>query len=154
MHKLGILYVGSMNPNSNSNRRFKTLELLGHEARGINIDPLIYGNIFSRLHYHFNMWPGISKLNRQVLDAIKVRIPDLLLIDNKPFITASTLKKIRKLAPQIKIINLITDDPTGQYRYALRLCLKTASLYDVHFGQRKVNIPELKAACSGEFELC
>ena len=146
--------MGSMNSNSNSNRRFKALELLGHEVRGIDIDPVIYGNVFSRLHYHFNFGPGISKLNRQVLDAIKARIPDLLLIDNKPFITASTLKKIRKLAPQIKIINLITDDPTGHYRYAWRLCLKTASLYDVHFVQRKVNIAELKAAGAQRVELC
>jgi spore maturation protein CgeB len=151
---LGILYVGSLNPNSNSNRRFKTLELLGHKARGINIDKLIYGNIFSRIHYHFNVGPGIKKLNRQVLAAISESIPDLLLIDNKPFITASTLKKVKKLAPGIKIINLITDDPTGRYRYAWRLCLKTTALYDCHFVQRKVNVGELKAAGARRVELC
>ena len=152
--KLFILYVGSLNPNSNSFRRFKTLSLLGHEAKGINIDKLIYGSVFRRVHYHLNAGPGIFRLNRQILDAVKEKAPDLLLIDNKPFVTASTLRKIRRIAPGIRIINLITDDPTGQYRYAWRLCLKTVSLYDCHFVQRKVNIAELKAAGAKRVELC
>jgi spore maturation protein CgeB len=151
---LNILYVGSLGLNSNSLRRFNTLSLLGHHTRGINIDPLIFKSAFSRLHYHFNFGPGVRKLNKEILSVVKSAAPDLLLIDNKPFVTSSTLLKVRKLAPNMKIVNLITDDPTGQYRYAWSICLKSASLYDYHFVQREVNVNELKAEGANKVEIC
>lgn len=152
--KISILYVGSLSEQSNSFRRFKTLAGLGHNIEGIDIDPLIYKSRFSRFHHHFNAGPGIYKINRLIIDKIVEIKPDLLLVDNKPFITSRTLKIIRKLQPSIKIVNLITDDPTGRYKYAWRLCLSTAKLYDFHFVQRKVNVQELLNAGARKVELC
>jgi len=151
---LNILYVGSLGLRSNSLRRFKTLSLLGHHTRGINIDPLIYKSAFSRLHYHFNIGPGVSRLNKEIISVVKSAAPDLLLIDNKPFVSSRTLRKLKVLAPNMKIVNLITDDPTGQYRYAWSKCLKSASLYDCHFVQRQVNVKELKAEGARRVEIC
>jgi spore maturation protein CgeB len=152
--KISILYVGSLSEQSNSFRRFKTLAGLGHNIEGIDIDPLIYKSRFSRFHHHFNAGPGIYKINRLIIDKIVEIKPDLLLVDNKPFITSRTLNIIRKLQPSIKIVNLITDDPTGRYKYAWRLCLSTAKLYDFHFVQRKVNVQELLNAGARKVELC
>lgn len=151
---LNILYVGSLGLNSNSLRRFNTLSLLGHHTRGINIDPLIFKSVFSRLHYHLNVGPGVSRLNKEILLLVRSAAPDLLLIDNKPFVSSGTLRKVKVLAPKMKIVNLITDDPTGQYRYAWSICLKSASLYDCHFVQRQVNVEELKAEGARRVEIC
>ncbi len=152
--KLNILYVGSLNGYSNSYRRFKSLGLMGHTTKGIDTDRYIYGNLFQKFHHHLNIGPGISRLNREILHEISSKAPDILWIDNRPFVTARTLTRIRKNWPAIKIINLITDDPTGQYRHAWRLCLSTCSLYDCHFVQRSVNVDELKKAGARRVELC
>ncbi|MEO6669110.1 MAG: glycosyltransferase [Ferruginibacter sp.] len=152
--KLGIVYIGSLDETSNSYRRFKSLEKLGHELTGIDIDPFVYRGIFTRFHHHLNIGPGIYKLNKKVVEVIKQKEPDLLWVDNKPFLTASTLKKIRTKCPKIKIIDLITDDATGKLRYAWRLCISTAKLYDCHFVQRSVNVPELKKVGARRVEMC
>ena len=91
---------------------------------------------------------------QKILLTIREKSPDILWVDNKPFIQLSTLKKIRDFSPFIKIINLITDDATGKLKYAWRLCLKTAFLYDYHFVQRRVNISELKLHGARRVHLC
>ncbi len=152
--QLFILYVGSLDEHSNSYRRFKTLSQLGHIVTGINTEQYVSGGIFTRFHYHLNIGPGINKLNKKVMEAIHRRVPDLLLVDNKPYITLSSLKQIKKKYPGIKIVNMITDDPTGRYKRTWRICLQTAYLYDVQFVQRAVNINELKNYGARHVELC
>lgn len=149
-----IVYVGSLNQNSNSYRRFRTLGELGHRVVGINIDTHIYNSIFSTLHYRLNIGPGIRSLNREVIKAVRDQKPDLLLVDNKTYITAKTLKMLRSVVPHIKIANLITDDPTGRYKNAWRLCLKTAGHYNIHFVQRNTNVAELKSYGARKVEIC
>lgn len=127
---------------------------MGNRVRGINSFEILYKSRFVSLHHHLNMGPGISALNKRVLTAIENDAPDVLWADNKPFLQPRTLKKIRKQWPAIKIINLITDDPTGKYRYAWRLCLATAKYYDVHFVQRHINIAELTKYGARRVEIC
>ncbi len=154
MQRLKIVYVGSLDNTSNSYRRFKTLSELGHTMHGVDIEGPIYQSVFSKFHYRLNIGPGIYFLNKKISQAVKEVKPDLLLIDNKSFVQPRTLKNIRKFQPRIKIVNLITDDPTGHARVAWRLCLSTASLFDCHFVQRKVNVNELKAVGARRVELC
>ena len=47
-----ILYVGSLDPSSNSYMRFKTLQSMGYNVHGINVDPHIFGTIWMRFHFH------------------------------------------------------------------------------------------------------
>ena len=151
---LSIVYVGSLDKRSNSYRRFNTLLLLGHQVMGIDNDEYISTGVFSRLHYHLNFGPGIRKLNKEIRACIKINTPDLLLVDNKPYLTANSLRWIKRHYPAIKVANLITDDPTGKYKQTWRLCLQTAALYDVQFVQRAVNIEELRKKGAKRVELC
>jgi len=134
--------------------RYKTLQAMGNKLTGIDTGPFIYGGIFSKFHHHLNIGPGILSLNRQVIKKIEEIVPDIVWVDNKPFLQSRALKKIKNKWPFIKIINLVTDDPTGKYKNAWSLCLRTAKYYDFHFVQRAVNIPELKKYGAKRVEIC
>lgn len=149
-----ILYIGSLNPKSNSFRRYKTLQEMGIMMEAVDIDADIYGNIFSSLHHRLNIGPGISKLNKKVTAKIAAFKPQLIWVDNKPFITAKTIRQSKKQIPGIRWINLITDDPNGHYKKAWRLLRATASLYEIHFVQRIENVEELKADGANRVLLC
>ena len=149
-----ILYIGSTDPQSNSFRRYRSLQELGLEVHAVNIDEFIYHSSFSSLHHRLNFGPGIFKLNRSVREAARKFVPDLVWVDNKPFITAKTILYSRQILPNVKWINLVTDDPTGRYKKAWRLFKSTASLYDMHFVQRIENIEEVKAYAAKRVELC
>ena len=140
-----VLYIGSMALHSNSYGRFRALKELGHDVYPVDIDKLIYHSVFSPLHHRVNIGPGIMKLNKAVRRAIQTFSPELIWVDNKPFVTASTIKFAREILPDVKWINLVTDDPTGRYKKAWRIFKSTASLYDMHFVQRTENIAELSA---------
>lgn len=127
---------------------------MGHEMVGIDTDPYIYGNVFTRFHHHLNVGPGIHKLNSKIVVSVATSLPEIIWVDNKSFLTARTLRHIKKILPAAKIINVITDDITGSRKYAWRLGLKAASLFDCHFVQRSVNINELKDYGANRVELC
>ena len=148
-----IIYVGSLDVRGNSFRRFTTLGLLGHQTQGINIEDYFDLKFLHRLQYHLNVGPGIISINKKVLKLVKTWSADVLFVDNKSYVTASTLKKIRSLSPSIKIINLITDDPIT-HKMAWRLSLNSAKYYDILFVQRAVNIQELKNYGAKRVELC
>ena len=152
--KSTILYIGSLNIHSNAYRRFSALKSMGNIVTGVDIDSFIYKGAFIKFHHHLNFGPGILALNKEILGAVKKKVPDIIWVDNRTFLIESTLKKIQKTSPDIKIINLITDDATGSLKYQWRLCLKTAKYYDFHFVQRSVNIPELKKYGANRAELC
>lgn len=152
--KCSILYIGSLDEYSNSFRRYRTLQEMGYDVEGVDIDMYVKKKPFARIHYHFNVGPGVYALNKKVRRMALQMRPDILWVDNKPFITNFTLRYIRRQMPGTRIINLITDDPTGKYKYAWRLCLKTAPLYDVHFVQREVNIKELMNYGARRVEIC
>jgi len=152
--KKSILYIGSLNEYSNSYGRYKTLKSMGNDVTPIDTDPYIYGGLFEKFHYHLNAGPGIVTLNKKILETIKEMVPEIIWVDNKPFLQPGTLKKIRKTMHSVKIINLITDDPTGKYRSSWRMCLRTAKYYDFHFVQREANIAELKNYGARQVEIC
>ena len=66
--KMVIIYIGSLNPHSNSYRRFKTLESVGHQVTGIDIDKYIYGSIFEKFHHHLNIGPGVNNLPKDFIN--------------------------------------------------------------------------------------
>lgn len=154
MAKMKILYIGSLSENSNSFRRYRTLKEMGHEVTGIDIDPMIYRGRYTRIHHHFNTGPGVWALNRMARSVAAEFRPDIVWVDNKPFLNKATLQFMRRLLPPVRIINLITDDPTGRYKYAWRLCLKTTAQYDIHFVQRKTNVQELLNHGARRVEIC
>ena len=151
---LKVLYIGSMEIHSNSFGRYRTLKELGLELQSVDIDKTIYQSIFSPIHHRMNFGPGIYRLNKAVRNAIRDFDPQLIWVDNKPFITAATIQFSRHRSESVKWINLVTDDPTHRYRRAWRLFKSTASLYDNHFVQRPENIAEVQAYGARNVDLC
>ncbi len=149
-----ILYIGSLDLSSNSYMRFKTLENMGFKVHGIDVDPYIFGSIWMRFHFHLCFGPGISSLNQEVKKQVEDLKPDLIWVDNKPYLQSSTLKQIKKQHPKTKLINVITDDPFGKFHYAWRAIYKTIKHYDCHFVQREENISELKKWGANLVETC
>jgi len=149
-----ILYIGSLDPSSNSFMRFKTLQRMGFNVHGLDVDPYIFGTIWVRFHYHLCFGPGIASLNRELIKQLAEFKPDLIWVDNKPFVKSSTLKQIKNQYPKTKIINVITDDPFGKFYYSWRSIYKTFKYYDCHFVQREENISELKKWGANRVETC
>ena len=91
-----ILYLGSLSPESNSLRRLNALKDLGNRVEAIDTDPYIYDGLFKLFHYNLNIGPGVFKFNREVIRVALLQKPDIILVDNRPFLTSSTLKILKK----------------------------------------------------------
>jgi hypothetical protein len=131
-----------------------TFGFISDMVEGIDIDPYIFRPFWLRFHYHLYLGPGIIALNKAVLNKIKDLKPDMLWVDNKPYLKAWALKIIRNDFPDMKIVNLITDDPFGSYSYCWKLIYHTFKYYDIHFVQRSINISELKRKGAKRVEIC
>lgn len=152
--ELSILYIGSLDERSNSFKRFRSLQKLYPNTEAINTDPYILNKYFIRVQHHFNIGPGITLLNNEVCKKVSEKKYDIILVDNKPYLTLKTLRRIKKLQPATKIANLLTDDPFGKFSRSWRLFKKTASLFNIAFVQREINIHELKNVGVKNVELC
>lgn len=121
----------------------------------LDIDTIVYcGGLLEKLHHHFNVGPGISKYNSRLYDKSKLFKPDILWIDNRSFVQSATIKKLLKLNPEIKITQLITDDPFGKRKLSWRLTHQTASLIHFHFVQRTTNIAEFSSLGAQKVHIC
>ena len=151
---LNIVYVGSMDPASNSFGRFRTLQKMGHRVTGIDIDKHVFKSPFSSVHYRLNIGPGIYRLSRELFNVALSVKPDLLWLDNKVFIRTSVLRRLKAQLPEMRILGLITDDSTGHAKAGWRLTLNSANLFDCIFVQRVINVKELKQYGAGRVEIC
>ena len=149
-----ILYIGSLNPQSNSFARFKALESMGYKMTGINMEDYIYKGPFIKFHHHLNIGPGVYSLNKKVMETLKKGPVDIIWVDNKSFLNSTSFKKIKEFFPNTKIVNIVTDDITGRLRHQWRLSIANAKFMDCFFVQRKVNIEELKKAGAQNVKLC
>lgn len=75
-------------------------------------------------------------------------------VDNKPYLSAATLKRIKAKQPNTKIINLVTDDAFGAYKAKWNLAHKTAKHYDWYFVQRPENIAEYTSCGANNVAFC
>lgn len=154
MKELHVLYIGSLDVRSNSFRRYKTLLNICPCADAINTDPYILNKYIISVQHYFNIGPGIYLLNKKIRKFVKQKKYDIVLVDNKPYLTLRTLGIIKQLQPSIKIANLLTDDPFGRFSKSWRLLKKAVTLYDIFLVQREVNIEELKNIGAKNVALC
>lgn len=151
---LSVLYIGSLAGWCNSLRRYRALKDIHIRTEAINTDPYILAKYISGLQHHLNFGPGVYGLNKKIRKAIRIKNYDVVLVDNKPYLTAKTLRYIKSYQPSARIANLLTDDPFGRYTRSWSLLKRTAPLYDMFFVQRKVNIEELKNKGAKRVEIC
>jgi len=151
---LSILYIGSLDIQSNSYRRFVALKSISDNIIAIDTDPYILARFISGFQHHYNWGPGIYLLNKVIRKAVKNIECKIVLVDNKPYLSALTFRHIKRYRPSAIIANLLTDDPFGLYGKSWSLLKNTASLYDIIFVQRKVNLEEFKLIGAKRIEIC
>lgn len=155
MHPISILYIGSLTPNCNSHKRFKTIISLGHNVTAIDIDKSIYvKNITASIHHRLNIGYGLYKLNKQIKKEIVASKPNLVWVDNKPYLNKNTLNFILKNLPHTKIINLVTDDANGKFKASWKITRRTAKYYHHHFVQRTENFNEYYSWGAQKVDYC
>lgn len=154
MPELSILYIGSLAPACNSMRRFWALKKIYPGTDSTNTDPYIMSKYISGFQHHLNFGPGIYLLNRLIRKRVRKSKYDVIIVDNKPYLSKFTLRYIKKVNSNTKIANILTDDPFGKYTKSWSLLKRTASLYDIIFVQREVNIAELKKLGTKRVALC
>jgi spore maturation protein CgeB len=153
LQNIRLLYLGSLNPNSNSYRRYKVFKELSSVV-ALDTDPFIIKRFFAGVQHHYNVGPGIYSLNKKIRRLVKDTKFDIILIDNKSYVTATSLKYIKQISPNAKIVNLLTDDPFGKFTRSFGITKKTAPHFDIVFVQREVNINEFKKVGARRVELC
>ncbi len=151
---LKIFYIGSLDENSNSFRRFEALANLCKSIKGLNSDPFIMAPYISGIQHYYNIGLGIYLFNRKIRKQVKKKNFDIIWVDNKNYLSVETLLYIKQVSPKTKIINLLTDDPFGEFKSSWRLLYKTASLYNMFFVQREQNIAELQQIGAKRVALC
>ena len=154
MNTVKILYIGSLKSPSNSYHRFLCLKEMGYLVEGIDTDYYIHQSIFEKINFRTLLGPGVIKLNKIIKVKITQENWDIIWVDNRPYISSKTLKIIKSLQPQCKIVNLVTDDAFGRYKSLWKTAHKTAKFYDWHFVQRPENIEEYKKCGANNVDFC
>ncbi|RYE58761.1 MAG: hypothetical protein EOP48_02825, partial [Sphingobacteriales bacterium] len=149
-----LLYIGSLDCNSNSYRRFEALSNLSTGIRGINTEPYIMAKYLSGIQHYHNIGVGIYLLNRKIRAQVKKRFFDIVWVDNKNYLSIKTMEYIKLVSPNTRIVNMLTDDPFGVYKNSWKLLRQTAALYDYFFVQREENVDELKALGARHVGIC
>jgi hypothetical protein len=149
-----VLYIGSLAAWCNSLRRFKALKSICPGADAIDTDPFLLPRYISGMQHHLNAGPGIFLLNRKIRDAVRKKNYDMVLVDNKPYLSKKTLLYLKIKNPAIKIADVLTDDPFGKFTKSWRLLKRTVPFYDIFFVQRKVNIDEFKKRKANHVAIC
>ena len=132
-----ILYIGDSNVLSNSFRRFLTLKRLTDGYVHILDSGFIMKYRFFKLDYIFNVGLGLIILNLQFLFKVIFCKYDLIIVDNRNFIFSFT-KWLN-----LNMINIITDDPFGEYGRVWNFHVRNIGMFKHVFVQREQNINEL-----------
>lgn len=148
------MYIGSLAGWCNSLRRYKALTAICRDTHAINTDPYLLPKLISGFQHHFNFGPGLFFLNQKIRKAFSNKNYDIVLVDNKPYLSKKTLHFLRTKNPLLKIANILTDDPFGRFSKSWPLLKRTIPFYDIFFVQRKINIEELKSKGAKRVELC
>lgn len=140
---LSILYVGTASGTCLG--RARALESLGHRIRliasGIPRTPL--ASTLYRVGHHLDRPPDLFGANREMLRAAARERFDLLWVDRGREIRAATLRRLRRLAPGLRMLSYSPDDMMSRHHtsVAYRACIP---IYDLHVTTKSYNVAELR----------
>lgn len=143
-----ILYIGALAYGGTSRQRFEALRSLGHEVFGIEtvVAPELRHRISpSRLLSRLGFAADSAGVNGEALKRAAADRFDILWVDKGLMLRPSTLKAIRRLQPNCRIISYSPDDVLnpGNSSWQYRHCL---AHYDLHVTTKSYNAHELLAA--------
>jgi hypothetical protein len=141
---LSILYVGTASGTCLG--RARALESLGHRIRfvpsGIPRTKLRF--TIYRVGHHLDRPPDLFGANREMLRSAARDPLDVLWVDRGREIRASTLRRLRRIAPALRMVSYSPDDMMSRYNTSVsyRACIP---LYDLHVTTKSHNVEELRA---------
>ncbi len=148
-----ILYVGTLASGTTSLQRKNAFERLGHNVVGIDSGLIIPRPVFINrcLLRLFRMgFPvklitvGAFSLNRSIISEVKSGCFDVLWIDKGWSVNRATLKAVRGLAPEMRIVGYSPDVMSKRENQSQHF-LEHLNLYDHYFTTKSFDLENLKA---------
>jgi len=135
-----ILYASGLSPNDSSLYRLWALERLGHQVIPFNSYSYESPNALVRkVTYRLAFGPGVTRLNRDLLEIAEREKPDVLWADKLLAMRPGTLDRLRSMG--IATVSYMIDNPFGPRQDpGWRLYMKDIPHYDLHVVQRDKNI--------------
>ncbi len=135
-----ILYASGLSFNDSSLYRLWALERLGHEVVPLNAYSYEAENtILRKIAYRLAAGPGVSRLNRDIIEIAEREKPDLFWADKLLAMRPETLDRLRRMG--IATVSYMIDNPFGPRQDpGWRLYMKDIPHYDLHVVQRDKNI--------------
>lgn len=153
-----ILFIGDLNTYGRGYQRYRTLKEMGHDVVAfshtkvstpghIESPSLIY-----RISWKLRVPLDVTRVNKNILEAIRNSNFDLVWIEKGNMIWPRSLRYIRKIAPQTKLLSCSEDDMFATHGHSLfyRLGLR---YYDFVFTTKTYNVSELKLFGAREIKL-
>ncbi|OIQ18382.1 MAG: hypothetical protein BM556_08970 [Bacteriovorax sp. MedPE-SWde] len=131
---MNILFIGEINSGSRGLQRLNSLLELGHKVTTVNLGPIALPylklkllNLTYKLGYPYD----VLKVNQQVIDFASNNKYDYVWVDKALVLKPSTLKKVMRLQPEVKILMYTEDNlflKHNQSKYFLS-CVKYFDLF-------------------------
>lgn len=144
-----ILFIGDLNEYGRGFQRYRTLKKMGHDVvafshtRVSSPTHIESPSLLFRISWKLRIPFDTTKVNGNIHDAIRDSLFDIVWIEKGNMILPWTLRRIKKLLPNARLISVSEDDMYAShghslwYRYGLRH-------YDLVFTTKKYNLSELK----------
>lgn len=144
-----ILFVGYLNEHERSFLRYQTLIDLGHQVDGISMTPLSWRlfephySLWSRLGWKIKLPLDVTSANHQLKERILQNNYKIIWIEKGLTIKPSTLKEVKKLLPEAKLVSCSEDDMFAFHNQSFYY-LRGLRYYDIVFTTKTYNLDELK----------
>ncbi|MEQ8193959.1 MAG: glycosyltransferase, partial [Rhodospirillales bacterium] len=141
-NRLKIVVVGETFPASRTVQRVQAFERLGHDVAVVSTS--VSSDSYERrpspaerIRYRLRLPADHARANAHLLDTI-LPATDIVWLDNARSIRASTLKKIRRQAPSIRLVWYCEDDMMNP-RHRTRWIEKAMPLFDLWVTTKSFN---------------
>lgn len=144
---LEILFVGYIIFGSTSSMRLRAFKDLGHRMTEVNLEPEHVRRTQRTFPYRvLRRLVGpldLARVNRAILARVEERPVDVLWLEKTLTVEARTLREVRRLRPDCRIVGHSLDDMYGRHNQS-RQFLRHLPLYDVFFTNKSYNVAELR----------
>jgi spore maturation protein CgeB len=159
-----ILVVGDWHSDLHEEEVYRSFTRMGHEvfkfewASYFTLKNGFFNklsNLVKRFQNKYVTGPLLFRINKDFLAKVKYVQPDVIFIYRGTHIQSSTLRRIHKEYPKVKLLGYNNDDPfsSAQPRYYWRHFLASVPVYDMVLAYRHRNIKEYQDAGAKSVDL-
>ena len=105
----------------------------------------LFQKLFRSVKFRLGYFPERNKENTKILGHLNRNSYDILFIEKGLSVKPATIRKARQLHPEMKVISYSLDDVMNKYNSSVYY-RNSIPLYDLHFTNKKYNVPELEKA--------